>query len=87
MAGNPLADAFAIVARSNNAVLALADGVNWGERAALAARSAIHGCIDYLNRALFSSVLTGPALTTSVSLLFYGLIRSVAIVNEVELGI
>ena len=32
--------------RSNNALLCLADGVNWGERAALAARSAIHGAMD-----------------------------------------
>ena len=68
VAGNPVADAFAVVARSNNALLALADGVNWGERAALAARSAIHGCIDYLNRALFSPMTPGRNLTTNVSI-------------------
>ena len=54
------------MARPNNALLCLADGVNWGERAALAARSAIHGAMDYLNRALFASTSTGRCLTTSV---------------------
>ena len=28
--GEPIADCFGIVARSNSATLALADGVNWG---------------------------------------------------------
>lgn len=28
--GEPIADCFGIVARSNSAILALADGVNWG---------------------------------------------------------
>nr|CAH0101382.1 unnamed protein product [Daphnia galeata] len=73
-AGNPLADAFAIVTRSNNALLCLADGVNWGERAALAARSAIHGAMDYLNRALFTSTTNGRQLTTSD--VFLSLLRS-----------
>lgn len=52
-AGEPIADTFAMVARKNNAILALADGVNWGPKACLAARCAIHGCVDYLNKALF----------------------------------
>ncbi|KAG1685812.1 PP2C-like domain-containing protein [Nymphon striatum] len=54
-AGEPIADTFAMVARKNNAILALADGVNWGPKACLAARCAVHGCIDYLNKALFSN--------------------------------
>jgi len=66
VAGTPVADAFAVVARSNNAILTLADGVNWGERAALAARSAIHGCMDYLNRALFTSPTSTRHTTSSV---------------------
>ena len=37
-AGTPIADAFAVVARKNSAVIVLGDGVNWGGRAALAAR-------------------------------------------------
>nr|CAD7400367.1 unnamed protein product [Timema cristinae] len=39
-AGNPIADCFAVVARRNSAILAIADGVNWGEKACVAARSA-----------------------------------------------
>ncbi|KAG8185356.1 hypothetical protein JTE90_005483 [Oedothorax gibbosus] len=52
-AGNPIADAFAIVMRENSALLVLADGVNWGEKSCLAARCAIHGCINYLNKVLY----------------------------------
>uniref|UniRef100_A0A0R3RKQ8 PPM-type phosphatase domain-containing protein n=1 Tax=Elaeophora elaphi TaxID=1147741 RepID=A0A0R3RKQ8_9BILA len=53
-AGNPIADAFGIVARNNNVLMALADGVNWGEGARLAARCAIRGAIDHLNYHLFA---------------------------------
>lgn len=52
-AGEPIADAFAICVRENSAVMALADGVNWGDKSCLAARCAVHGCMDYLNRALY----------------------------------
>lgn len=31
--GDPIADCFGIVARPNSAILALADGVNWGKKA------------------------------------------------------
>ncbi len=51
--GEPIADSFGICVRENSAILALADGVNWGEKACLAARCAVHGCIDYLNKALY----------------------------------
>lgn len=51
--GNPIADAFAIVMRENSALLVLADGVNWGEKSCLAARCAIHGCVNYLNKVLY----------------------------------
>ncbi|VDN02246.1 unnamed protein product [Thelazia callipaeda] len=53
-AGSPIADAFGIIARDNNVVMALADGVNWGEGARLAARCAIRGAIDHLNCHLFA---------------------------------
>jgi hypothetical protein len=52
-AGSPVADTFAVVARKNSAILVLGDGVNWGARAALASRAAVHGAMDYLNTALF----------------------------------
>uniref|UniRef100_A0A914HBT6 PPM-type phosphatase domain-containing protein n=1 Tax=Globodera rostochiensis TaxID=31243 RepID=A0A914HBT6_GLORO len=51
-AGHPIADVFGIVSRENNAIIALADGVNWGEGARLAARCAIRGAIDHLNAAI-----------------------------------
>ena len=52
-AGNPIADSFAIVARKNSAIMVLGDGVNWGSKAALASRCAVHGCMDFLNTAIF----------------------------------
>ncbi|KAL3090402.1 hypothetical protein niasHS_006854 [Heterodera schachtii] len=51
-AGHPIADVFGIIARENNSILALADGVNWGEGARLAARCAIRGAIEQLNLAI-----------------------------------
>ena len=68
-AGNPIADTFAVVARKNSAVLALADGVNWGNKAALASRCAVSGCVEYLNAAIFGGDATAQAqrnLTTQV---------------------
>lgn len=64
--GDPIADSFGIVARENSAILCLADGVNWGERSRRASRCAVHGCVDYLNRALYSSA--GAVENTMVSL-------------------
>ena len=62
-AGNPIADTFAVVARKNSAILVLGDGVNWGSKAALAARCAVFGCMDYLNAAIFG-VSRDKALNT-----------------------
>ncbi|XP_069694650.1 PP2C-like domain-containing protein CG9801 isoform X2 [Periplaneta americana] len=70
-AGSPIADCFGIVARKNSAILALADGVNWGEKACIAARSAVHGCIDYLNKAVFTS-----GNITNTTEVFVSLLRS-----------
>ncbi|XP_022657806.1 PP2C-like domain-containing protein CG9801 [Varroa destructor] len=70
--GEPIADAFGLVVRENSAILAIADGVNWGEKSCLAAQCAIHGCIDYLNKALF-----GEAHSVSSTLdVFACLLRS-----------
>lgn len=41
--GSPIADCFGIISRTNSAVLVIADGVNWGENAKLAARAATFG--------------------------------------------
>ena len=66
-AGNPIADCFAIVARKDSAILALADGVNWGQKACVAARSAVHGCVEYLNKAIFSDATPSRINSTTVS--------------------
>lgn len=60
--GDPIADVYAIVARSNNAILAIADGCECGPKSREAARCAVRGSIEYLNRRLFDS--THPPKTT-----------------------
>ncbi|XP_071528606.1 uncharacterized protein [Panulirus ornatus] len=72
-AGNPIADAFGVVAREDSAILALADGVNWGEKASIAARCAVHGCLHHLNTALYSPAASPPETTTDI---FVALLRS-----------
>lgn len=72
--GEPIADCFGIVARSNSAILALADGVNWGTKASIAARSAVHGSMEYLNKALFCPPINGEMTTTKD--VFIALLRS-----------
>ncbi|XP_031331549.1 PP2C-like domain-containing protein CG9801 isoform X2 [Photinus pyralis] len=52
--GDPIADCFGIIARGDSAILAVADGVNWGEKASIAAKSAIHGCLHYLDKTIFN---------------------------------
>uniref|UniRef100_A0AAG5CZM4 PPM-type phosphatase domain-containing protein n=1 Tax=Anopheles atroparvus TaxID=41427 RepID=A0AAG5CZM4_ANOAO len=49
----------------------MADGVNWGEGARVAARSAVQGSIEYLNSAIF-----GIHQVTSTKEIFISLIRS-----------
>ena len=51
--GDPIADVFAIVARPNSSIIAVADGCGWGIKPRLAARCAVHGCVDHLNAKLF----------------------------------
>ncbi|XP_046433229.1 PP2C-like domain-containing protein CG9801 isoform X1 [Neodiprion fabricii] len=72
--GEPIADCFGISARPKAAVLGLADGVNWGPKASIAARAAVHGSIEYLNKALFSSAPGGGVTTTRD--VFVALLRS-----------
>lgn len=73
-AGNPIADCYGLVARGNCVALALADGVNWGEGARLAARSAVQGSLEYLNTAVFGLGPSGTAATTRE--VFVSLLRS-----------
>jgi hypothetical protein len=50
--GDPIADCFAAIAYQQGAVLALADGVNWGERPKAAARGAVLGFCSSLHQQL-----------------------------------
>lgn len=68
--GDPIADCFAIVARVSSTIMVLADGVNWGVKSRTAARSAVHGCVDYLNKTLFPTNKEAPKNTT-VNILVY----------------
>ena len=52
--GDPIADAFFLTARPNSCIMALADGINWGHKPRLAARSALLGVVEHLNEKLFS---------------------------------
>ena len=53
--GDPIADVYAVLARPNSCILAVADGCGWGIKPRLAARCAVHGCMDHLNTKLFDS--------------------------------
>ena len=48
-----IAECFAIYAQENNAILAIADGVNWTYKARLVARCVVHDVLAYLNQQLF----------------------------------
>lgn len=69
--GDPIADCFGIISRVDSCIMAMADGVNWGEGARIAARSAVQGAIEYLNSAVF-----GIHHVTSTREIFPSLIRS-----------
>lgn len=73
--GSPIADCFALISRRDSCILALADGVNWGEKACLAARAAVRGAMEYLDTALFG--LSGSAGRTMLTRdVFISLLRS-----------
>ncbi|XP_074040277.1 PP2C-like domain-containing protein CG9801 isoform X3 [Leptinotarsa decemlineata] len=61
--GDPIADCFGLIARKDSAILAVADGVNWGEKASIAAKSAVHGSLHYLNKTIFNDTKPFENLT------------------------
>ncbi|KAJ8964217.1 hypothetical protein NQ314_005046 [Rhamnusium bicolor] len=61
--GDPIADCFGIIARNDSAIMAVADGVNWGEKASIAAKSAVHGSLHYLNKTIFNDTKPFENLT------------------------
>lgn len=62
-----MADSFALCARENNAVLIVADGVNWGEKSCLASRCAVYGSMQYINQQLEAYFSTTHAATTTIT--------------------
>ncbi|ENN77605.1 hypothetical protein YQE_05900, partial [Dendroctonus ponderosae] len=62
--GDPIADCFGLITRNDSAILAVADGVNWGEKASIAAKSAIHASLHYLNKTIFNDTKPFEKLTT-----------------------
>lgn len=73
--GSPIADCYAFIARDDSCILALADGVNWGEKASLAARAALRGSIEYLETALFGTNAPSEGHVTTRDV-FVSLLRS-----------
>ncbi|XP_046849872.1 PP2C-like domain-containing protein CG9801 isoform X2 [Xenia sp. Carnegie-2017] len=65
--GEPNADAFAVVARKNNAFMVLADGCGWGVGSFIAARTAVKGCIEYLTNHLHKSKTTGDIIESMLN--------------------
>jgi len=62
-----VADSFAVCARDNNAMLIVADGVNWGEKSRLASRCAVYGSMQYINRQLQSYFETADGSDTTTT--------------------
>ncbi|XP_038067796.1 PP2C-like domain-containing protein CG9801 isoform X2 [Patiria miniata] len=52
--GDPIADVFAIHATRNSCIMAVADGVGWGQAARRAAQCAVKGSMEYLLKTLYS---------------------------------
>lgn len=51
--GDPIADQYGIITYANGgAVMALADGVNWGQRPLWAARAAVYGFLNHVHQEL-----------------------------------
>jgi len=51
--GDPIADSYAFIARKNNALMVIADGVNWGEKSKIASRSAVDAVVNYITQTVF----------------------------------
>lgn len=65
--GEPNADTFAVVARENNAFLAIADGCGWGVSSFTASRNAVKGCIEHLSNNLHKANTTQEIIETMLN--------------------
>lgn len=75
--GSPIADCFAIISYGDGCVMGMADGVNWGEKASLAARAALQGSIEYLEGAIFGTVGVTVNRSMTTHDVFVSLLRSI----------
>lgn len=64
--GDPVADVFGVVTRENSAILAVADGVNWGTKPRLAARCAVRTALEHITTNLGSLRARGMSNTRRV---------------------
>ncbi|KAJ9507750.1 hypothetical protein QJQ45_019335 [Haematococcus lacustris] len=83
--GNPIADCFGITAYKSGSVLALADGVNWGEPARRAARCAVLGACAHLHQALAGLGSDAEAPPPSCRTLFLEMRAAVAAAQKLIL--
>jgi hypothetical protein len=74
LCGDPIADVFAIVVRPTCAILAVADGVSWGEKPRLAAKCAVLGAMEAIN----TNICSATTLQDVMKLLDGGLWRAQA---------
>ncbi len=74
--GDPIADVYSVIVRPNSCIIAVADGVNWGIKPRLAARCAVHGVIDHLNRSLCSLQKNSQHQPSTTQDIFHCILRS-----------
>ena len=78
--GDPVADVFGVVSFENSAVLAIADGVNWGHKPRLAARCAVNGAMSHIIERLYDSNSSGYPSTTHD--IFHTILRSFEVAQQ-----
>ena len=72
--GEPVADVFGILVRENNAVLAVADGVNWGKKSRLAARCGVYAVMEHIGKNI-TAIQSNPNSHTISQLLLDSVTR------------
>lgn len=82
-AGDPVADSYCVLRTESFVLMSIADGVNWGEGAAAASRSAVAASISHLYHSLCTLSLVGGATTRDI---FVSLLRSFTSAQEAILN-
>ena len=66
--GEPVADVYAAVVRTNSCILAVADGVSWGKKPRLAARCAVRTAVEFISDSI-DLINKTPSSSTVVDVL------------------